>query len=198
MLLLTCLDCYLLAGYTAYLGSAYLLDLLMFGCMILADYGITALTYKVLRLSLLLQGKLRSATSGRFMQNWITVTVLSRIPAKNNLRFCQWMRMVVSWLAVMRASRSCEYTIASTLLSWRGISSPTLQPSGASSARIQGGGVGGRKEVTMCIERGHGAPNTCHIIHLCFVASVLHLPQCIDNWFAALLCCLMPCAMLCQ
>lgn len=141
MLLLTCLDCYLLAGYTAYLGSAYLLDLLMFGCMILADYGITALTYKVLRLSLLLQGKLRSATSGRFMQNWITVTVLSRIPAKNNLRFCQWMRMVVSWLAVMRASRSCEYTIASTLLSWRGISSPTLRPSGASLAGIRNVGV---------------------------------------------------------
>lgn len=52
--------------------------------------------------------------------------------------------MVVSWLAVIRASRSCEYTIASTLLSCRGISSPTLYPAGATlSRRGVGPKVGG-------------------------------------------------------
>lgn len=49
--------------------------------------------------------------------------------------------MVVSWLPVMRASRSCEYTMASTLLSCRAISSPTLHPSGAA---LDTAGEGGR------------------------------------------------------
>ena len=43
-----------------------------------------------------------------------------------HLRLCQCTRMLVSWLAVMMASRSWEYTMANTLLSCRGISSATL------------------------------------------------------------------------
>ena len=129
-------------------------------------------------------------------QKWITETTLSCSRKKKNLRFCQWTRMVVSWLAVMRASRSCEYTIASTLLSWRGISSPTLQPSGASLAGmgslggwgdVWGGqgegattmGILGRRQETLgegrCVGGPGGGGNAQQTMHWCLAASIWHL-----------------------